>query len=87
MEEKLLDIACIHLTHQALRKARREELEALNGAIAGGTVSNNGGASVTEALHAGLVTQDGQRIYPVVDGLVSLLPDSAISLTELESQP
>ncbi|MEO1580839.1 MAG: Trm112 family protein [Pseudomonadota bacterium] len=87
MEEKLLDIACCPLTHQALRKARSEELAALNRAIAEGTVSNNGGAPVTEALPAGLVTQDGQRIYPVVDGLVSLLPDSAISLSDIESQP
>ena len=87
MEEKLLDIACCPLTHQALRKARSEELEALNRAIATGAISNAGGVAVTQPLPAGLVTQDGQRLYPVVDGLVSLLPDSAISLTELESQP
>jgi uncharacterized protein YbaR (Trm112 family) len=76
MEEKLLDIACCPVTHQSLRKARTDELARANEAL--------GSSAASGALQAGLVTEDGQRLYPVRDGLVSLLPDSAITIAELE---
>ncbi|MEL7312793.1 MAG: hypothetical protein AAFN07_14860 [Pseudomonadota bacterium] len=85
MNEKLLDIVCCPLTHQALRKARSDELSAVNDAIGAETLLDASGAVVGEALLAGLVTMDGTRMYPLKDGLVSLLPETAISLTELEN--
>lgn len=85
MNEKLLDIVCCPLTHQALRKARSDELTAVNNAIDARKLHDATGAVIGEPMVAALVTMDGTRMYPLHDGMVSLLPDTAIALTELEN--
>ncbi len=82
MNEKLLDIVCCPISHQPLRKADRPLLADLNTRIESGTVVNEAGKSVTGILTEALVTRDGRRLYPVHDGLVSLLADESVVLEQ-----
>ncbi|MEM9173332.1 MAG: Trm112 family protein [Pseudomonadota bacterium] len=78
MQEQLLDIVCCPSTHQALSRLDRAALRELNERIGAGEVRRIDESVVTNPLRAGLITRDGSRIYPIIDGLVDLLPDSAI---------
>lgn len=82
MEEQLLDIVCCPSTHQPLSRLNRAALQALNERIEAGGVQRVDGNAVTQRLRAALVTRDGKRVYPIVDGLVDLLPDAAIGLED-----
>ncbi|MEO0346194.1 MAG: Trm112 family protein [Pseudomonadota bacterium] len=78
MNERLLDITCCPVTHQPLRKADRPLLESLNAQVAEGTLMNAAGEPQHTPLTHALVTRDGQRVYPIRDGLVVLMADAAI---------
>ncbi|MEM7764958.1 MAG: Trm112 family protein [Pseudomonadota bacterium] len=80
MNEKLLDIAVCPVTHQDLRKADSSLIATLNAGIADGNVSNVRGDVLSRSLSGGLVSRDGQRFYPLYDGLVSLLEAESIAL-------
>lgn len=80
IDKDLLSILACPETHQPLHEASEAELGAVNGRISGGGVKNVGGKDVTEALQAGLVREDGKRIYPVKDGIPVLLIDEGLDL-------
>ena len=82
MKERLLDITCCPVTHQPLHKADRPLLESLNARIAAGELVNAAGEPQRAPLQQALVTRDGQRAYPVNDGLVVLLADAAFLLED-----
>ena len=44
---------------------------------------NHGGILVVEQLDAALITDDGKRIYPVIDDIPVLLEEESISLEQL----
>jgi uncharacterized protein YbaR (Trm112 family) len=67
-------------THQPLTLADPELLRCLNEKIRMGEVFNRGRQPIIEPLEDGLVRTDGNYIYPVQNGIVVLLRDSAIPL-------
>lgn len=80
IDKDLLSILACPETHQPLREAAEADLAAVNARIAAGGLANVGGKAVAEALQAGLVREDGKRIYPVKDGIPVLLIDEGIDL-------
>jgi len=80
IDKDLLSILACPETHQPLREADDADLEAVNARIAAGGVTNVGGKPVADALQGGLVREDGQRIYPIKDGIPVLLIDEGIDL-------
>lgn len=82
MAERLSDLYCCPVTHVPLTAldARRRDL--LNLAIQRGDVRDGEGPR-RDPLSAGLVTRDGQRVYPIEDGIPNLLPEAGIATTQV----
>jgi len=78
MDQSLLEILCCPLDKQSLRMATIEELERVNERIRKGELRNRAGRLLAEPLGEALITQDNQRLYPVVDGIPVMLIDESI---------
>lgn len=87
MDKRLLDILCCPATRQPVRLLRRDELEALNRAVASGEVHNVASARVEAALQAGLITNDGKLVYRIDDEIPVMLADEAIAATQVRGFP
>lgn len=83
MDKRLLDIICCPGTRLPLELLDPERLSELNAAIAAGRVRNHAEHDVHDSLREALVTQDGQLVYPVRDGIPILLTDECIDLRQL----
>ncbi len=83
MDKRLLDIICCPGTRQPLELLDPERLSRLNAAIAAGGVRNHAEQDVTDSLSEALVTQGGQLVYPVRDGMMVLLAGECIDLRQL----
>lgn len=80
IQAELLSILVCPESRTPLTEASTERLSELNGRIAAGDVKTLGGKAVEEPLVAGLVREDGTRMYPIVDGIPVLLAEDAIPL-------
>ncbi len=87
MDKRLLDILCCPVSKTPLRLLGRQELDALNAAIARGEVLTVAGSRVENALAEGLITVDGKVIYRVVDGIPVLLPEEGIGTVQFQDFP
>jgi uncharacterized protein YbaR (Trm112 family) len=83
IDPQLLKILVCPENQSALAVADPAILAKLNRAIAGGSVMNRGGQSVTDPLQGGLVREDGTLLYPIVDDIPVMLIDEAIPLDSL----
>jgi len=79
----LLDLLRCPVSRVRLRTADDALLQRANAAIAVGKVVDRSGEIVGEPLTAGLVTEDGSRLYRIDDGIVRLLVDGAIELEQI----
>ena len=87
MDKRLLDILCCPVTKVPVRPLLRDELDALNRAIAGGGVQTTAGTPVAAALQAGLITSDRKLIYRLDDDIPVMLADEAIGTVQLNAFP
>lgn len=78
IDRKLLDILCCPATGVPLESLRKDQLAALNTLIATGEVHDYGNEAVTTPLQEALITENGERIYRVDDGIPIMLEDRAI---------
>ena len=78
IDAELLEILACPESHQALSMAPAELLAQLNERIGAGGATNAGGEAVSDALEAGLVREDGARVYPIRDGIPVLLVEEAL---------
>lgn len=76
---ELLAILRCPATHQPLIPADADALAFANARIAAGTVRTVDGETVSAPLTEALVTADGQRVYPVRDGIPILLVEEALT--------
>ncbi|MBI5364295.1 MAG: hypothetical protein HZA53_14040 [Planctomycetes bacterium] len=80
IDKDLLAILICPESHQPLAEASADVLARVNERIAKGGVKNQGGATLSVKLEAGLVRADKQRLYPIQDGIPLLLVDEGIAL-------
>ena len=87
MDRKLLDILVCPASRQPLALLEAAGLEALNQAIATGSVRRNDDGVQSEALREALVTRDRKTVYRVDDGIPVLLVEDGIATAQLEGFP
>ena len=73
MDPEYLSILMCPKTKGALRMATGDEVARVNAAVEAGTVE-------VERFEAGLVSENGNLIYPIRDGIPVLLADAALVL-------
>ena len=79
MSPDLLAILCCPATRQPLVLADAATLAFANERIAAGNVRDIDDQIITEPLTEALATVDGQRVYPVRQGIPILLVEEAIA--------
>ncbi len=84
VDRRLLEIICCPITHVALESAPRARLHMLNLQIAERRITSRGGRTLEQPLEDALMTVDGRLMYPVADGILLLLEDEAIHLSQLD---
>jgi uncharacterized protein YbaR (Trm112 family) len=87
MDKRLLDILCDPVTKTPVRPLRRDELDALNRAIAAGQVDTVAGRKVAAPLTAGLVTTDRKVVYRIEDDIPVMLAEEGIGTLQLTDFP
>jgi uncharacterized protein YbaR (Trm112 family) len=87
MDKRLLDILCDPVTKTPVRPLRRDELDALNLAIAAGALDTVAGTKVTDPLAAGLITTDRKVVYRIEDDIPVMLAEEGIGTLQLTDFP
>jgi uncharacterized protein YbaR (Trm112 family) len=87
MDKRLLDILCDPVSKTPVRPLRRDELTALNDAIAAGAVATVRGQNVATPLAAGLITADRKVVYRIEDDIPVMLADEGIGTLQLTDFP
>ena len=87
MDKRLLEILCCPQTRTPVRAVRRDELDALNRAIAAGSLLTVAGKLVQATYPDALITRDGMTVYRVEDDIPVMLVDEAVSTAQLNGFP
>ena len=82
----LLDLLVCPENHTPLALADEGLIDRVNRAIARGQIVSRAGGKVETPIDGGLVRQDGQLLYPIVDDIPVLLIDEAIPLEQLSGE-
>ncbi len=78
IDRKLLDILCCPATGVPLEPLRRDSLALLNDLVASGELRYVNGDQVEAPLQEALITENGERIYRIDDGIPIMLEEKAI---------
>ena len=84
MDRKLLDLLVCPATRQPLALLDKPGLEALNRAIAAGSVARVDGTPQTEAIREALIARDRKTLYRVDDSIPVLLIEEGIAVSAVE---
>ena len=87
MDKRLLDILCDPVTKTPVRPLRRDELDALNRAVAAGNLDTVAGRKVASPLSSGLITTDRKVVYRIEDDIPVMLADEGIGTLQLANFP
>ena len=83
VDASLVAIMVCPESHQPLTVADEATVQQVNAAIAAGTLKNRDGETVSEAIQAGLIREDGAYLYVVRDDIPVMLIGEAIPLASL----
>jgi uncharacterized protein YbaR (Trm112 family) len=87
MDRKLLDILACPATRQPLAMLDARGLDALNEAIAAGSIQRIDGTPQRESVREALVTRDRRLAYRIDDGIPVLLVEEGIALGQVPDFP
>ena len=80
VDPELIEILVCPETRQPVRAASAAELARVNAAVRDGTLRNRAGSRVERELVEALVRDDGRVLFPVEDGIPSMLIEESIPL-------
>jgi uncharacterized protein YbaR (Trm112 family) len=80
IRDNLVNILVCPKTKQPVALAPNELIETLNAQIRAGTLREQGGEPVVQPIEAGLLTEDGRVLYPVIDDIPRMLVERGIPL-------
>lgn len=80
LNEQLLKILACPETKSPVSLAPGDLIQKLNTKISEGTLRNHAGKPVTERMDAGLLREDGRRLYPILKDIPIMLIDEGIDL-------
>ena len=83
MNVSLLAHLCCPTTRRPLQMLTEEKRLWLNGAIAGKQVRQQDGSLVNDPMEAGLMTEDGRRVYRISGGIPVMLSATCIEVDKL----
>lgn len=83
MDKRLLTILHCPITHRGLALAKPATLQAVNAAIATGSLCNRDGEALKQPLAEALLTDDGKVLYPIDDGIPVLLAGESVNMEQL----
>ena len=83
VDEELLKILVCPEDKTPVRVAEQPTVDAINAAIAGGTLKNRGGEPVDTPIDGGLIREDGAYLYLIREDIPVMLIDEAIPLAQL----
>jgi len=78
ISKDLLDILCCPRTKVPVRMMTEQQVAELNAKIEQGGVVTQDGSAVEKPLQEGLITEDGETIYRIDDGIPVMLVDQGI---------
>jgi uncharacterized protein YbaR (Trm112 family) len=87
IDRRLLDILCCPVTKSPVRPLSPGELDALNRAIAGGSIRTEAGGALHAPASAALITRDGRTIYRIEDDIPVMLADEAVATAQIADFP
>jgi uncharacterized protein YbaR (Trm112 family) len=87
MDRKLLDLLACPATRQPLALLEASGLEAMNRAIAAGSLLRVDGSPQREFLREALVTRDRSLAYRIDDGIPVLLAEEGMATAQAASFP
>lgn len=80
LDKELLSILVCPESHQKLSLLGDDELAEINERIRSGDVHDRSGNAVSSPLDGGLIREDRQCFYKIIDGIPVLLIDEAVPL-------
>jgi uncharacterized protein YbaR (Trm112 family) len=80
VDPQLVEILVCPETRRPVRVASSDELARVNAGVRSGTLRNRGGAKVERELSEALIREDGRVVFPVDDGIPSMLLEESIPL-------
>lgn len=83
---ELLNILVCPEQRTPLLLADDDLLSTLNREVSTGRLKNRGGDRVEKPLDGGLVREDREVVYPIIDGIPIMLIDEAIPLAQLDER-
>jgi uncharacterized protein len=80
VDPQLVEILVCPETRRPVRLASAEELARVNAGVRSGTLRNRSGAKVERELSEALIRDDGRVVFPIDDGIPSMLIEESIPL-------
>jgi len=78
VDPQLVEILVCPESRRPVRIASAEELARVNAGVRSGTLRNRSGAKIERELGEALIRDDGRVIFPVDDGIPSMLIEESI---------
>ena len=78
VDRKLLEILVCPVTKQRVSMLPVAKLEIINRNIEAGEAQNHAGDVITTPLQEALVTENGNTVYPIEEGIPVMLEDQSI---------
>ena len=84
IDRKLLEILRCPVTKQQVFPLTKQQLTAINQAIAAGDLAHADGSTIDSPLEEGLVTENKNRVYRIEQDIPVMLEDESILTDQVE---